>query len=889
MAAPTITEIALRQHVDAWLSSARRQARTLLVRAQPTWSGASVIEVRDTKVRVVEGVSGLAALDAMRAAPADEVVVVLTPLTERELGAAVVLDAHRQRVSELDEWSMVPGLFGVRDQNVPRHVHDLGPWVPGMLMSLRPDRGFPPAPGAVLTPDHVVRSLIAAMLGLGRLDDLDLVTFLTPLDDPGVRARLRDLAPGARESLIRAASTSIGAHFALALRAAVSGGHISVIAIGLVAGELWASGSVAPDGSTAAARVRIEPYIGPAVPSTAAQRFGEASRRITLRLLADAHGREVLEQAEALCAELDWTAGAEASDFLLAGLRMRIATLSSAIERAAESSNAGDATKVERAFADVERHHAAPTIAQSLPIAAMAVRLVRWLNEPRTAPANFSEAVETYAADGAWVERALGDIWDGDRNPALARAYGALAHAVQRVRRDEDRTAATLLSSTAHADGPVPGVEHLLAQVVVPLTAQHPALLVVLDGMSFATATELAPELPGRGWSEIVRSMSPRRGAAIAALPTITEYSRTSLFSGELRVGNQQTEKSRFAAVAGGIVFHKDDLRADAGHALPPRVTNTIADPARKLVGVVLNTIDDALATAEVDSLRWRLDQIANLSPLLAAARDAGRVVILTSDHGHMVERGSELRSAPGAVARFRDPATGPVQADEVLVNGPRVLVPGGVSVLAVSDGLRFAAKKAGYHGGAAMAEIAIPVVVIKPNGIENPVGWVDAPPQEPVWWNEPVRDDTTEPEAVPAVSARPRARKQTPAGPALFDDLPAVPVAPNADLAVALDERLVSSEPYRDRQRSGGRHPIDDQTVRAIVSALLAGGGRAHRDTVAVAAGVAATSLPGVLASLRRLLNVDGYAVIELDADGVTVTLDESLLREQFGLGSGS
>ena len=41
-----------------------------------------------------------------------------------------------------------------------------------------------------------------------------------------------------------------------------------------------------------------------------------------------------------------------------------------------------------------------------------------------------------------------------------------------------------------------------------------------------------------------------------------------------------------------------------------------------------------------------------------------------------------------------------------------------------------------------------------------------------------------------------------------------------------------------------------------------------------------------GLLATLRRVLNVDGYPVIELDPDGVTVVLDRELLREQFELG---
>lgn len=886
MGAPIVSEIALRQHVDAWLSSARRQARTLLVRAQPTWSGPPVITVRDIAVRVVEGVSGLAALDSMRSANPEEAVVVLTALTERELGSAVVLEAYRQRVNELDEWSMVPGMFGVRDQNVPRHVSDLGPWMPGLLMSLRPDRGYPPAPGATLTPEHVVRSLVMALLGLGRLDDLELVTCLTPLDDLGVRARLRELNPQTRESLVRAASTYLGSDLALAVRAAVSGGHVSVVAVGLVCGELWASGSRTRDSTTIAARARIEPYIGTGASSDAAQRFGDASRRLIRRLLDDVHGREVLEQAEALCVELDWAAGAAASDFLLSGLRARVDSLGAAIEAAAESTGADQAAEVDRAFASLERHHAVSMISRSLRTAAMAVRLVRWLNEPRTSPANFADAVRHYASDGAWVERALGDIWDGDNDPRLAVAYSRLAPVVQDARREQDQAAARLLTGGVSADPSVPGAERVLAHTVVPMSGQAPVLLIVLDGMSFATATELAAEFAERGWSELVRSTTLRRGAAVAVLPTITEYSRTSLFAGELLGGNQQTEKARFAAAVGGVAFHKDDLRSDAGHALPPAVTTAIADPDRRIVGVVLNTIDDALATAEVDSLRWPVGQIANLPALLDVARDNGRVVILTSDHGHVVERGSELRSAPGAAARFRDPSTGPVQPDEVLVSGPRVLAPGGASVLAVSDRVRFAAKRAGYHGGAALAEVAIPIIVAKPKGAADPTGWVEAPPQEPVWWNEPARFSGEDAAPVAPVTAK-RRRERTPVAdaPALFDDLPAASI--DATPTLALDEQLVRSEIYLERQRRGSRHPIDDQTVRAIVATLVSGAGRAHRDTVAIAAGVAASSLPGVLASLRRLLNIDGYAVVDLDPDQVTVTLDESLLREQFGLGA--
>ena len=75
---------------------------------------------------------------------------------------------------------------------------------------------------------------------------------------------------------------------------------------------------------------------------------------------------------------------------------------------------------------------------------------------------------------------------------------------------------------------------------------------------------------------------------------------------------------------------------------------------------------------------------------------------------------------------------------------------------------------------------------------------------------------------------------------------------------------------------------------MTTILRTLLQRGGRAHRDTLATAAGVANVMIDATLAALRRLLNVDSYSVISIDSDGVTVVLDERLLREQFELGGG-
>ena len=80
-------------------------------------------------------------------------------------------------------------------------------------------------------------------------------------------------------------------------------------------------------------------------------------------------------------------------------------------------------------------------------------------------------------------------------------------------------------------------------------------------------------------------------------------------------------------------------------------MSEAIADTTgRRLVGCVLNTIDDALDKADPGRATWQVSEIAHLRALLDAANQAGRAVVVTSDHGHVVERrDTEHRPAAGA------------------------------------------------------------------------------------------------------------------------------------------------------------------------------------------------------------------------------------------------
>ena len=96
----------------------------------------------------------------------------------------------------------------------------------------------------------------------------------------------------------------------------------------------------------------------------------------------------------------------------------------------------------------------------------------------------------------------------------------------------------------------------------------------------------------------------------------------------------------------------------------------------------------------------------------------------------------------------------------------------------------------------------------------------------------------------------------------------------------------VLKSAAYAAQKKIAGRVSVTDDQVRGLLDALLAAPG--HRLVPAQAAAALAVSpvmLRGAILHAQRLLNVEGYPVLRVDADGSTVVLDEALLREQFGI----
>jgi hypothetical protein len=603
---------------------------------------------------------------------------------------------------------------------------------------------------------------------------------------------------------------------------------------------------------------------------------GEDARR---RVLA------VVDRADRLAAEAGLTGALAGNAFLPSAFRARLRAVAGALAPDADATVLAGAAA---ALAALREHRLARLHPERCAAAEMAVRLQRWLATPRAPAGSVAAAVAAQVAEGGWVDRALTALWAGESadDPVVAVAYRGVFDAARR-RRDADDAAfaAGLEGWVAHASAQAPGgallVEQVLEEVVVPLLAVGPApLVVVVDGMSAAVAVQLGEQLAERAWVEVSLG---RRGAAVATVPSVTRASRASLLTGRACVGDQAVEADGFAAFwrhrrRAAVLVHKADIAGPAGRRLAEPLAEALADE-RAVVGVVLNTVDEALDHGrEGDRTGWRLADVTYLPDLLDAARSYARPVVLVADHGHVLDRGdSDGPVAAEGVesARWR---TGEPHDGEIALSGPRVLLGGGRVVVPWREEIRYTRRRAGYHGGASLAEMSVPVLVVTPTPESLPLGWEVLPVEavEPAWWSG--RRATATPAPAPRPARKSRRTEPAPGIEGLF----AAPEPVAAPVAATLGQRVVASEVYKAQQAFVRRAP-DKAAVAAVVDALAAEG-RLSAVATAARAGRAGRDPDGVAATLQRLLNVEGYPV--LTVAGGTVELNVELLRLQFRVG---
>jgi len=450
--------------------------------------------------------------------------------------------------------------------------------------------------------------------------------------------------------------------------------------------------------------------------------------------------------------------------------------------------------------------------------------------------------------------------------------------------------------------------------------------------MSVAVFRELMADVLGHDWVLLAEEGVGLR-PALATVPSVTEVSRTSLLTGKLSQGHAPSEKVGFAehpallkTCRSGfppVLFHKASLQETDDSSLAADIRKEIGSAHRKIVGVVVNAVDDHLLKGEQIDTRWSRDEIKVLPVLLHEAKMAGRTVILLSDHGHIldcnakgkqyeggerwryasdqcsvfsVQQNSESKSISTENRKLKteNSSENYPEEGELLIAGERVVIPASNKLIAPwTEKVRYGIKKNGYHGGVSPQEMVIPIAVL--NSLNDfPAGWSEAPVDTPVWWEIATSLPTTELETV--LNLKPVEPKPVPSGMLFNVDDDSVQgsvfslqsgksVQSSSKTTTAWIEALLASPVYEEQKRLGGRAVPPDTVVAQLLRVIDERSGTMTSAALARAIQMPTLRLRGMLAIVQRVLNVDGYEVLSRDDASETIKLDRALALKQFDL----
>lgn len=898
MPAPALTPAQLRSHV----AEARRKAqdaRVIGVQAGSGWAGGDRVECDGQEYAVVTADSPLALRAALRAAETCPLpTVILTAAGDVELGFDVRARLARRQLLTLDLWEALRAQFRARDVDPAARVPAAG----RALLEHAPAGGYPPVPTGLLDPGTVWRSVFRYALGMPEGEPTEAGLVAWALSGQAADGRYTAQPADLRDSVRRRLLETLGPAAGVVLDVVEGGSGANAAAVGLALEVVYAEEPLPPE--LAAAAARLERYHGGRpVPAAVARRVARAAGEALARLNEDeaaAHRR----RADALLAEVQATSALHRGTQTPASWEARLARYADALSRAvADSPGTHDPSAAKECRArlrDLEAHALRAAHPEVYARAEAAARLLAWMAAGPTPPADPGNLATAYRDDLAFADWARDRISGGEAGAGLSAAYRVLEEAAHRGRAEFNR-----VFGSAVAGGDLPGtlpVEGVLDAAVLPaIAAGHRVLLVLLDGLSWAVAHELLPDLRRQGWEEQTWLPSGEPPPPLlAAIPSKTEYSRASLLCGRLTRGDAAAERAGFANHPGlsaacdrkhpPTLFHKATVTDGLRGALADDVRMAVLSEKARAVAVVVNAIDDELAGAEQVRGRWTVDAIRPLAALLQTARDSGRLVVLAGDHGHVWHRDrAECRKAADAGERWR-PAAGPPGPGELVARGTRVQdgLGGDAVIVPWDEGVRYVMPKKGYHGGVTPQEMLAPLVLLSHAAAPPRKGFQPCRLDAPGWW-------ALAPDPAPAAAdpAPPRTARR-PAGMTLdlfsaAEEVPTPagnPVTPTATPAIAWIDQLLGSAVYRDQRAAAAKHVLSDAQVRRSLEALAAGGGALTLAGFARQTGEPPLRLDGFLAKLQRLLNVDGYEAIRVDRSADRVSLNRAVLESQFVIG---
>jgi hypothetical protein len=538
------------------------------------WRGPQEIEFDFGKVQVVHADTVFQVREALLLAErSKQRIVLLTNLQQSDLGNDVVARLARSRLFTIDHWATLSGLFKAKE--LDRAICDAA--LAQALLDHRPPDGYPPVSAGILDAGTAWRAICRHVFDMGEREP-DLITLLLWATDPSRASRYVSANDKLRASVRHRLTANLGDAADSILRFIESGAGPDAIALGVVCQVVF-GGPLEPTLDAAAARMEqyhgnqpISEFVGRSLGRVAADAIADLDRQDDPRL-----ARQHLERADDLLRQFRCDGYAYRNGLTMLGYEYRLIRFGEQIESAIAAPTADAIQRCEELQNAIACHRIAKLGRRTEQVArtGMAVRMVRWLAQPLSSLATFSELTHYYLKELSFVDWARESICRGEEVAGLTKAYRSLDQAVTARREEFNRAFGSALADWSSAGSKVKGicgVEDVLSQIVAKVVeAGNRVLLLVLDGMSWAVCHELLADIRLEHWFEATLDESSHvPPPVIATVPSVTHYSRTSLLSGQLAEGDSAVENRNFEANSAlrlvcekkfpPVLFHKKDV-----------------------------------------------------------------------------------------------------------------------------------------------------------------------------------------------------------------------------------------------------------------------------------------------------------------------------------------
>lgn len=604
----------------------------------------------------------------------------------------------------------------------------------------------------------------------------------------------------------------------------------------------------------------------------------------------------------------------------------RLGQLGDALLQGSEETTVSRAQTAVHAFRALASHERFAST--DLTVAEMALRLLVWLagNPLQQLQSGLALHADTEQLSRWYAEQ--GGYVDWARLRARSSADSRLGVGIQAVveqadalRSELDQRFATSLAHWVASDRPGKAtlpIDQALERLALTFlsqddTNQRRLLVILMDGMAWAQAVQLLESLEHGldHWGVLAwhGEVGNRIGGGtyppmLANLPTVTEVSRSAFFMGRTWKDGEPLSASedpkRFegnkrlhpfcTTSAAPRLLLKSEGHAQSGVATSEALS-LIDDKQRRIISIVINAIDSSLDADSQQQQNWDTDSIKSLPTLLERAKLAGRFVMFVSDHGHVpsVRFKKTLPTQQSGGQRWR-PWLGDADSlrpGEMKLRGKGVYCPKNVSELVVltQDDLTYSSSPcAGQHGGATLAEVVAPCLLLGPDA-ELAHGWTGEslplrPRFVPDWWSLSL------PASNAATRTAPPPKRSPKLAPPEQTELPGMPLpevkspGPEPAYLSPLHQRLLTNKLLRSQ---AGDKPALLREVVATVTFLLERGGTVPIEALAQPLSLPSFRVRGKLPQLQFVLNLDGYGILQVDDNTKQVSFNREMFAQQF------